>query len=117
MIITKRIYDYDDEDEYYKIFVDRLWPRGISKSRANWNEWLKEIAPSSELRKWFAHEAEKWPEFKKRYKTELESRTEELKRIKELEKDHETVVLLYAAKDSLHNNAIVIKEYLTTNMA
>ncbi len=77
MILTKRIYGYEEKNEYYKVFVDRLWPRGISKSEAIWNEWIKEISPSMELRKWFGHKPENWDEFKNRYKIELSQKTEE----------------------------------------
>lgn len=116
MILTKRIYGYEDNDKYYKVFVDRLWPRGISKSEAIWNEWIKEIAPGKELRKWFGHKPENWNEFKNKYKIELTQKPNETNRIKDIEKRYGTVVLLYASRDQEHNNANIIKEYLSENI-
>jgi uncharacterized protein YeaO (DUF488 family) len=115
MILTKRIYGYKENDSYYKIFVDRLWPRGISKSEVIWNEWIKDIAPSMELRKWFGHKPENWNEFKSRYKIELSQKPDLTYRIRDFEKMYGPVVLLYAAKDQEHNNANIIKEYLVEN--
>ena len=112
MIITARIYGYVADVGQYKVLVDRLWPRGVSKEKAIWDEWMKEIAPSNELRQWFGHDVEKWNEFKKKYKLELAERETELHRIRKLEQEHDSVVLLYAAKDSIHNQANVIKEFL-----
>lgn len=115
MIITKRIYGYNEKDEFYKVFVDRLWPRGISKGEAIWDEWIKEIAPSNELRKWFGHKPENWNEFKNRYTIELINKPVETQKIRDIEKIYGDVVLLYAAKDLVHNQANIISEYLTKN--
>ncbi len=112
MIITARLYGYVADVGQYKVLVDRLWPRGVSKENAIWDKWMKEIAPSNELRQWFGHDVEKWNEFKKKYKLELAEKESELYRIRKLEQEHDTVVLLYAAKDSIHNQANVIKEFL-----
>lgn len=107
----KRIYEKPEKSDGYRILVDRLWPRGISKETAEVDEWIKDIAPSTELRKWFAHEPEKFPEFKKRYKEELKAHTEELKKIHLLSKN-QTVTLLYSAKDTQYNQAVVLLEVL-----
>ena len=112
MIKTKRIYDDKADSDGYRILIDRLWPRGISKEKAGVDLWLKEIAPSTELRKWYDHDPEKWEEFENRYKEELKDKKELINQIKELEKEHKTVTLLYAAKDTEHANAAVLKEVL-----
>ncbi len=107
----KRIYEAAEPTDGYRILVDRIWPRGISKEQAHLDEWVKEIAPSTELRKWFAHIPERYPEFKKRYIAELKTQQEELKRIKSIgAKQHLT--LLYAAKDEHFNQAVVLLEEL-----
>ncbi len=119
MIETQRVYDKEQKDGY-RILVDRIWPRGIQKEELSADLWLKDIAPSTELRKWFGHDPEKWEEFKRRYFRELDSApakgrtlgekgdiTTILNRAKESD-----IVLLYAAKDREHNNAVALKEYL-----
>ena len=108
MIRIKRIYDPVAEGDGFRILVDRLWPRGIKKETAKIDLWLKEIAPSSELRKWFSHDPTKWEEFKKKYAKELAARQELLKEIKQLEKNMGTVTLLYSARDREHNNAVAL---------
>jgi uncharacterized protein YeaO (DUF488 family) len=110
MIKISRIYE-SPQGEGYKILVDRLWPRGISKEEAKVDLWLKEIGPSNELRKWFGHDPEKWPDFKMRYFLELEGKRELVDQIIEIAKTRD-VILLYRAKDEAHNNAIALKEYL-----
>jgi uncharacterized protein YeaO (DUF488 family) len=112
MIKLKRIYEPPGPQDGFRILVDRLWPRGVSKSKGAVNLWLKEIAPSSELRGWFAHEPRKWEIFKKRYAKELESRRDLLRQIRRAERDSGTVTLLYAAKDRGRNNAVALKEFL-----
>ena len=112
MIKIKRIYENPMETDGFRILIDRLWPRGISKEKAKIGLWLKEIAPSDELRKWFSHDPEKWTDFKKKYKLELANNLESLKIIKEIIKKEKTITFLYAAKDEEHNNAIVLKEFL-----
>lgn len=108
----KRVYDAPDADDGYRVLVDRLWPRGLSKDAAKVDLWLKEIAPSDALRKWFAHDPEKWQEFQKRYVAELQQNDAALDAVRaELRKRH--VTLLYAAKDEAHNNAVVLRSYLT----
>lgn len=115
MIITRRVYDFRQRDDFYPVLVDRLWPRGVSRNDVIWKEWVKEIAPSVELRKWFGHKPENWKEFKIRYKIELAQKPAETKRIQDFEKKYGTVVLLYAAKDPVHNHANVIREFLMEN--
>jgi len=112
MIKLKRIYEEPEKSDGFRILVDRLWPRGVSKERAQIDEWLKDIAPSTELRKWFNHDPKKWVAFKKKYKTELKEGREYLEKIKTLEKKHKTLTILYGAKDEEHNEAVVILDVL-----
>lgn len=112
MIRIKRVYDPLADDDGYRILIDRLWPRGLSKEKAHVDLWLKEIAPSTELRKWFQHDPAKWDEFGKRYRKELAGRKEELQKIKELEKEHGNGTLLYAGKDEAHTHALVLLEII-----
>jgi len=92
--------------------VDKLWPRGISKEKAKLDLWLKDIAPSNELRKWYSHDISKWPEFKNKYLDELRNKKTMLKYIKDLERERGTLTLVYSAKDEEHNNALVLKDKL-----
>lgn len=112
MITVARVYDYKPDRGKFTILVDRLWPRGLRKEDLNPNLWLKDIAPSHELRKWFGHEPARWDQFRERYREELSSSQETLKEIKRLEKEHGEVVLLYGARDPDHNNAVALKEIL-----
>jgi len=111
IIRIKRIYDPPSPDDGKRILVDRLWPRGIKKEDAKIDEWLKDIAPSDELRKWFSHDPLKWQEFKAKYKQELKGKTELIERIRK-EAKKGTVTLLFAAKDTKHNNACILKEII-----
>jgi uncharacterized protein YeaO (DUF488 family) len=110
-IFLKRIYEKPSDQDGYRILVDRLWPRGVKKEDAGLDAWDKDLAPTSELRKWFNHQPEKFPEFTIRYKEELISKTEELQKIIELSKKGR-VCLLFAAKDEAMNQAIVLKSVL-----
>lgn len=111
IIFTKRAYEPANPHDGYRILVDRLWPRGISKEKAKVDEWLKEVAPSEELRKSFHLEELSWGEFKKEYRLELEKHREKLKNLLKLhQKDR--ITLLYSSRDEEKNNAIVLKEYL-----
>jgi uncharacterized protein YeaO (DUF488 family) len=112
MIKIKRVYEKATPSDGLRILIDRLWPRGISKKEAQIDLWLKGIAPSEELRKWFRHDPQKWSEFQKRYFNELEGKKELVRKIKELEKEHHTVTLLYGAKNAEHNNAIALLHFL-----
>jgi uncharacterized protein YeaO (DUF488 family) len=112
MILTGRVYEQAGNRDYYRIFVDRLWPRGLSKESNSWDEWLREVAPSPQLRKWFGHDPDKWADFRIQYMIELCRRHKETQYIEELEKTHGTVALLYAAKDKQRNHAKVLQEFL-----
>lgn len=107
----KRVYDDPSDSDGTRILIDRLWPRGLSKKDAQVDHWLKDVAPSAELRKWFGHDPQKWTEFRKRYRAELSDNPalDELKSVVEEEGD---ITLLYAAKDQEHNHAIVLKEVM-----
>lgn len=110
MITLKRIYEPYRKEDGFRILVDRLWPRGISKDKAKIDLWLKEIGPSNQLRKWFNHQEELWPEFKKRYKQELKGKKDLINQLRDLSKKHKKLTLLYGAKDEKHNQALVILE-------
>lgn len=111
-IKLKRIYDEPHADDGRRILVDRIWPRGISKQRAALDDWIKDIAPSNELRKWFGHRSDRWEEFRRAYLEELDQHGERLAELERLA-NKETVTLLFAARDESRNNAVVIREWLT----
>ena len=111
MIKTKRVYDEYDENDGPRILVDRIWPRGLKKQQTKIDLWLKDIAPSTTLRKWFGHERRKWPESKRRYCMELEQKGDAVDKIA-AKASAGTVTLLYAAKDATCNNAIALKEFI-----
>lgn len=113
MFKIKRIYEQVDKTDGYRILVDRLWPRGVSKENAAVDLWLKEIAPTDELRKWFNHDPEKWGEFQKKYKKEIAANKVILQQLKEVLKEQKTVTLLYGAKDEEHNQAVVLQNLLS----
>ena len=106
-LAIKRVYLEPDPSDGFRILVDRLWPRGLSKKRATVDLWLKDIAPSTELRQWFHHDPAKWIQFQKRYEQELKSTGEQLDIIRE-KLHHGPVTLLYGAKDEEHNEAVVL---------
>ena len=110
-IHLKRAYDAPATSDGYRVLVDRLWPRGISKEDIKIDLWLKEIAPSGDLRKWFGHDPEKWNEFKKRYFKELDDRPDVVKQLAD-KVNQGPVTLVFAAKDEEFNNAVAIKEFL-----
>jgi uncharacterized protein YeaO (DUF488 family) len=110
-LAIKRVYEEPDKDDGIRILIDRLWPRGLSKEKAHVDLWLKEIAPSTELRKWFAHDPAKWTEFKTRYRAELKHNSEQLAVLKQAIAKG-PVTLLYGAKDEQHNDAIVLQQLL-----
>lgn len=111
MLHIKRIYDEPGEEDGHRILVDRVWPRGISKEQLKADLWLKEVAPSNELRKWFNHDPAKWEEFKKRYRQELASNPA-LGQLKQIIKKEQTVTLLFGATDTQHNQAAALQEFL-----
>ncbi len=110
-IQIKRIYEDASGADGYRVLVDRLWPRGVSKEAAQLDEWLKDISPSPELRKWFNHDPERFEEFKKRYETELAEKEEQVRKLLDMA-EKQKVTLLYAAKDETHNHAVVLMEFL-----
>lgn len=109
----KRVYETPNKDDGVRILVDRLWPRGLTKERAKVDLWLKEIAPSTELRKWFGHDPKKWRSFRGRYQTEIKHHAEQLNLIKSKVKEG-AVTLVYGARDQARNEAIVLKQLLET---
>jgi uncharacterized protein YeaO (DUF488 family) len=111
MIQVKRVYEKPSRKDGVRILVDRLWPRGLTKERAAVNLWLKDVAPSTELRKWFEHDPAKWEQFQSRYRKELGGRKDALALLTEKCKQR-TVTLLYGARDEEHNEALVLKRIL-----
>jgi len=112
MIKLKRVYEAPSDDDGVRILVERLWPRGISKQKAQVDEWLKDIAPSQELRNWFKHDSAKWEEFQERYRNELDQNQELVKELKRKTKG-KTVTFVYAASDEQRNSALLLKTYLS----
>ena len=110
-IILKRVYETPSKNDGVRILVDRLWPRGLSKDRAKIDLWLREVAPSDELRRWFNHEPAKWEEFRRRYFAELDEKDRVVRSILD-EASGSKVTVLFAAKDETHNNAVALREYL-----
>jgi uncharacterized protein YeaO (DUF488 family) len=108
----KRVYEEPSKSDGTRILVDRLWPRGLTKEKAHVDLWLKEVAPSNDLRKWFSHDPKKWTEFKARYKDELKHNTAQLALLKQAATKGPST-LLYGAKDTEHNEAVVLLELLT----
>lgn len=111
MIKLKRVYEPTRKDDGKKFLVERLWPRGVKKTALADALWLKDVAPSTELRKWFGHDPKKWAEFRRRYQAELERHEEALESILQATR-HGTVTLLYSSHDTEHNNAVVLRDYL-----
>jgi len=115
IVNVKRAYESPGPHDGYRVLVDRLWPRGISKAEASINEWWKEFAPSTGLRKWFGHDRAKWARFKQQYTNELEANREEVARCVN-GAGHGPITLIYGAKDKQHNHAIVLKEFMETRI-
>lgn len=111
-IRTKRVYDPPQPEDGIRILVDRVWPRGMTKARLQADQWLKDAAPSTELRKWFGHPPEKWAGFKTRYFKELDSKPETVQVLLDAAKSG-TLTLLFSARDTVHNQAVALKEYLS----
>ena len=116
MIALKRVYEKPSPEDGMRILVDRLWPRGLTKERAAVDLWLKDVAPSTELRKWFGHEPSKWEQFQIRYRKELLENKDDLKMLTEKSKENK-VTLLYGARDEEHNEAQVLKRILEGHKA
>jgi uncharacterized protein YeaO (DUF488 family) len=115
MIRIKRIYEDFSESDGFRILIDRLWPRGISKERAKIDLWIKEIAPSNDLRKWYSHNSEKAKQFQNKYITELKDNSDSLNEVKKIIKDQKTITLLYASRDSKPIHGIVLQKILKSN--
>lgn len=111
-IKLKRVYSPAEQSDGYRILVDRIWPRGIAKAKAGIDEWLRDVAPSDALRKWFDHDRERWPEFKRRYLKELGANREATKQLVNTVKAHVRVTLLFGAHDEECNQAVVLSLYL-----
>jgi len=111
MILLKRVYEKPSRKDGLRVLVDRLWPRGLTKEHAAVNLWLKDVAPSTQLRKWFGHDAARWKEFQTRYRKELRQNKEPIELLKQKNKEH-TVTLVYGARDEEHNEAVVLKKIL-----
>lgn len=110
-ITIKRVYEKPAKSDGKRVLVDRVWPRGLTKDKAAVDVWLKDIAPSSELRKWFGHDPKRWDEFRRRYREELKDRDACVKALRELTRDG-PVTLVYGARDEQHNQAVVLRDVL-----
>ena len=110
-IKIKRVYEQPADDDGSRILVDRLWPRGLTKEKAHVDLWLKEIAPSAELRQWFRHDPEKWKRFRGRYETELRHNGQLIEMLTKKAREG-TITLMYGARDEKHNEALVLKQFL-----
>lgn len=115
MLKLKRAYDPATKADGTRILVERLWPRGLSREQVHVDTWLKEVGPSTELRKWFGHDPEKWPQFRTRYFRELDARPEAWQPILSQAR-RGTVTLIYSSHDAVHNNAVALQEYLQAKM-
>jgi uncharacterized protein YeaO (DUF488 family) len=107
----KRIYEEPDDGDGYRVLIDHIWPRGISKERARLDEWARELAPSDELRKWFDHVPERFPEFRSRYRDELAAHREQVEELRR-RSQRGPLTIVYAARDTEHNNAVVLAELI-----
>lgn len=108
----KRVYEKPEKADGFRVLVDRLWPRGLTKEKVAADLWLKDIAPSTELRKWFSHDPDKWSEFRKKYLLELKENKESVSTLKDYIKKGD-LTLLYGARDQVHNEALVIKDFIS----
>ncbi|MDX8479965.1 DUF488 domain-containing protein [Mesorhizobium sp. VK24D] len=113
-IAVKRVYEAPEKTDGQRVLIDRIWPRGVAKKDAELTLWLKEIAPSDELRKWFGHDPERWAEFQKRYRAELDRNEAAVTQLRGLLHEGK-VTLLYGAHDEAHNNAVALAGYLRTH--
>lgn len=112
MFKVKRIYEVPAASDGYRVLVDRVWPRGVGKQNARIDLWLKDIAPSDGLRKWFGHDPERWAEFQKRYHEELNGASKLTRQLKDLESAHGNVTLVFSARDARHNQAVALRAFL-----
>jgi uncharacterized protein YeaO (DUF488 family) len=116
VIKIKRVYESADRADGTRILVERLWPRGMRKEELTLDSWIKDVAPSTDLRRWFGHDSAKWEEFRKRYFTELDAHAPAWQPLLE-DARKGNVTLLYSARDTVHNNAVALKDYLNTHLA
>jgi uncharacterized protein YeaO (DUF488 family) len=107
----KRAYEPPSAEDGTRVLVDRLWPRGVKKSEATIDHWFRELSPSTELRKWFGHDPDRWEEFRRRFSVELRQHADQLNGLRELAR-HGKITLIYAAHDELHNDAVVLRDVL-----
>lgn len=107
----KRAYEPPTRGDGTRILIDRLWPRGVSKANAAIDEWIKELAPSTRLRKWFGHDPARWKEFRSRYAAEVQEHPEQLRRLRNLARK-EPITLVYSAHDEIHNDAVALRDFL-----
>jgi uncharacterized protein YeaO (DUF488 family) len=114
-ISLKRVYEKPGLKDGKRILVERLWPRGLKKDEAKIDEWLREVAPSTELRKWFGHDPAKWDDFKERYWKELDKKKDIISKLAK-ERLENKVTFVFAAKDQQHNNAVALKEYIENQL-
>jgi len=112
MFKLKRIYEASEASDGYRVLVDRIWPRGVSKEKARIDLWMNQIAPSDALRRWFGHDPERWEEFHKRYSGELQKEIGLTNQLKQLEKQHGTLTLVFSARDERHNQAVALRAFL-----
>lgn len=112
-ILLKRIYESPSPDDGFRILIERLWPRGISKERARVDLWVKDAGASNELRKWFSHDPEKWDEFRGRYFNEIRERKTVLESLRKAIAEYGTVTFLFSARDEDHNNAVALREFMS----
>lgn len=115
MLMVKRVYEPAQRSDGARFLVERLWPRGVRKEALRLDGWLKDVAPSDALRRWFGHDPEKWQEFRRRYFAELNGKPEAWQPLLEAAR-HGTVTLLYGARDLEHNNALALKDYLQAKL-
>ncbi len=108
----KRVYLKPEKADGCRVLVDRLWPRGLTKRKAKLDHWLRDIAPSDDLRKWYGHEPSRWSGFKRRYAAELKQQKDAVKTLRDLRKEHGSVTLLFSSKEEKLNNAVALKAYL-----
>ncbi|MHB1542995.1 MAG: DUF488 domain-containing protein [Gammaproteobacteria bacterium] len=113
----KRIYHPAEKPDGYRVLVDRIWPRGLTKEQASLDQWVRDVAPSTALRKWFGHDPGKWIEFRSRYENELHANPKAVQSLLEILKSHATVTLLFGATDEDHNQAVVLAAYLKRHFA
>jgi uncharacterized protein YeaO (DUF488 family) len=115
VIIVKRVSEQSSDDDGYRVLVERLWPRGVTKKKAKIALWLKDAGASTDLRKWFSHDPEKWEVFRRNYFEEMEKKPEVVSTLREIIQKNKNVTLVFSAHDEIHNNAVALKEFLERN--